>query len=158
MKKQDRKALYDSVSLAGRELSASVVIFHSVLAEKFGLSATDWRALDVVNRRGPLTAGHLAELTGLTPGAATGLIDRLADAGVVRRVPDPKDRRKVLVESIQRPADQQRKEEMFTPLRTATEKLCESYSDSQLRVIEDYLRRMSGVLRDLTARMNQKAP
>jgi DNA-binding MarR family transcriptional regulator len=158
MKKQDRKALYDSVSLAGRELSASVVIFHSLLAERFGLSVTDWRSWDLVNRHGPLTAGHLAKLTGLTPGAATGLIDRLTAAGVARRVPDAKDRRKVLVESIQRPADQQRKNEMFTPLRTATEKLCEGYSDSQLRVIEEYLTRMSGVLRELTARMNQRAP
>ena len=72
MRKQDRRALYDSANLAGRELSASVVIFHSLMAERFGLSATDWRAWDLVIRRGPLTAGQLAKLTGLTPGAATG--------------------------------------------------------------------------------------
>ena len=34
---------------------------------------------------GPLTAGQLAELTGLTTGAITGVIDRLEKAGFVRR-------------------------------------------------------------------------
>jgi len=157
MKNQDRRGLYDSANLAGRELSASVVIFHSLMAEKFGLSVTDWRAWDLVIRHGPLTAGHLAKLTGLTPGAVTGLIDRLAEAGVARRVQDPKDRRKVLVESIQKPADQHRKDELFTHFRRAVEKLYEDYSDSQLRTIAEFMTRMSAVLRDQTARVNQRS-
>lgn len=158
MRGSNRKAIYDAVNLAGREMSASSVIFHSLMAEKFGLSVTDWRAWDLVMRHGPLTAGQLARLTGLTPGAATGLIDRLAQAGVVRRVPDANDRRKVMVESIQRPADQQRRGEMFAPMLRATEKLYENYSDSQLRTIADFMTRMSGVLRELTSRMNKQAP
>jgi DNA-binding MarR family transcriptional regulator len=156
MKRPDRKALYEAVNLAGREMSASSVIFHSQMAEKFGLSVTDWRAWDLVMRHGPLAAGQLATLTGLTPGAVTGLIDRLADAGVVHRVPDPGDRRKVLVASIQRPADQHRRGELFEPMLRAVEKLYDGYSDAQLRTIADFMTRMSAVLRDLTARMNQQ--
>lgn len=154
MKGSNRRAIYDAVNLAGREMSASSVIFHSLMAEKFGLSVTDWRAWDVVTRHGPLTAGQLARLTGLTPGAATGLIDRLAEAGAVRRVPDSNDRRKVLVESIQRPADQQRRGELFAPMLRAVEDLYEEYSDGQLKTIADFMTRMSVVLRDLTAGLN----
>jgi DNA-binding MarR family transcriptional regulator len=154
MKRSSRKAIYETVNLAGRELSASSVMFHSLIAEKFGLSVTDWRAWDLVTRHGPLTAGQLARLTGLTPGAATGLIDRLAEAGVVRRVPDSNDRRKVLVESIPRPADQKRWGELFAPMLRAVENLYENYSDSQLKTIADFMTRMSVVLRDLRARMN----
>ena len=154
MKGSNRREIYDAVNLAGREMSASSVIFHSLMAEKFGLSVTDWRAWDLVIRHGPLTAGQLAGLTGLTPGAATGLIDRLAEAGVVRRAPDSSDRRKVLVESIQRPADQQRRGELFAPMLRAVEDLYEEYSDSQLKTIADFMTRMSVVLRDLRARMN----
>lgn len=156
MNLSDRKALYNSVNLAGRELSASSVIFHSLMAERFGLTVTDWRAWDLVIRHGPLTAGRLAHLTGLTPGAVTGLIDRLAEAGVVRRVPDAKDRRKVLVEPIHKPADQQRRGEMFAPLLRATEKLYEDYSASQLKSIAEFMTRMSGLLRDQTAHMHRK--
>jgi DNA-binding MarR family transcriptional regulator len=154
MKRSSRKAIYETVNLAGRELSTSSVMFHSLIAEKFGLSVTDWRAWDLVTRHGPLTAGQLARLTGLTPGAATGLIDRLAEAGVVRRVADSNDRRKVLVESIPRPADQQRWGELFAPMLRAVENLYENYSDSQLKTIADFMTRMSVVLRDLRARMN----
>jgi len=83
----------------GREMSALTVMFHSRVAEEMGLSATDEKCLDLAMRAdGPLTAGRIAELSGLSTGAVTGVIDRLERAGYVRRVRDPHDRRKVLVE------------------------------------------------------------
>jgi DNA-binding transcriptional ArsR family regulator len=84
----------------GREMSAATVMFHSAVAERAGLSATEHKAMDILSRAGPLTAGQLAEHTGLTTGAVTGLIDRLEGAGFVRRARDPDDRRKVIVEPI----------------------------------------------------------
>ena len=44
-----------------------------------------------------MTAGRLAELTGLTTGAITGVVDRLEKAGFVRRERDESDRRKVFI-------------------------------------------------------------
>src|SRR5688572_7357764 len=82
-----------------REHSALTVMFHARVAEQMGLSATDEKCLDLAMRaEGPLTAGRIAELSGLSTGAVTGVIDRLERAGYVRRVRDPHDRRKVLVE------------------------------------------------------------
>jgi DNA-binding MarR family transcriptional regulator len=40
----------------------------------------------------------LAGRVGLTPGAATRMVDRLVAAKCVRRVPDPHDRRRILIE------------------------------------------------------------
>jgi DNA-binding MarR family transcriptional regulator len=86
-------------SVYARETSALTVLFHSRVAERMGLSPTDEKCLDLALRaEGPITAGRIAELSGLSTGAVTGVIDRLERAGYVRRVRDPHDRRKVLVE------------------------------------------------------------
>jgi DNA-binding MarR family transcriptional regulator len=42
-----------------------------------------------IHRYGTMPAGRLAELTGLTTGAITGVIDRLEKAGYARRTNDP---------------------------------------------------------------------
>ncbi|MBY8847534.1 MarR family transcriptional regulator [Saccharothrix longispora] len=82
-----------------RETSALTARVHGRLAERLGLSQTDEKCLDLALRaEGPVTAGRIAELSGLSTGAVTGVIDRLEHAGYVRRVRDPHDRRKVLVE------------------------------------------------------------
>ena len=63
------------------------VLFSEAVAERAGINATDLESLDFLRREGPMTAGRLAELTGLsTGGAITALIDRLEKAGFVRRV------------------------------------------------------------------------
>ena len=63
-----------------------------------GLIVTDFHCLHALQTGGPSTAGALGRRVGLTAGAATRMVDRLEKAGCVRRVPDPSDRRRVLVE------------------------------------------------------------
>jgi DNA-binding MarR family transcriptional regulator len=82
----------------GREHSAVTVMFHSAVAAKQGLNATEEKTLDYLQRQGPLTAKDLAGLTGLAPASVTGLLDRLETKGFVRRVKHPTDKRRVLVE------------------------------------------------------------
>jgi DNA-binding MarR family transcriptional regulator len=72
--------------------------FDSLAAERLGVSETDLRCLNIIENSGGLSAGELATQAGLTAGAVTGVIDRLARAGYARRVPDPADRRRVRVE------------------------------------------------------------
>src|SRR5438309_10315862 len=89
----------ERLAALGRELSGVTLMLHSRLAEQLGLSATDHKCLELAMRaEGPLTAGRLAELSGLSTGAVTGVIDRLERAGYVSRARDPNDRRKVLVQ------------------------------------------------------------
>ena len=72
----------------------------TTLAE-FGLDRRTHRVLGRLRYQGPpyrLSAGQLAEGMGLSSGAMTNRLDRLEAAGLVRRLPDPDDRRGVLVE------------------------------------------------------------
>ena len=72
--------------------------FDGLAAERLGVSDTDLRCLNIIENAHGLTAGELAEQSGLTGGAVTGVVDRLERAGYARRVPDEADRRRVRLE------------------------------------------------------------
>src|SRR5258708_27958459 len=55
------------------------------------------QVIESLTSTGPMTAGQLADLTGLTTGAITGMFNRLEETGLVRRERDPEDGRRVLV-------------------------------------------------------------
>ena len=90
----------DSVIRSLRRVNLQGSFFGQTVAIRFGLSESDVDALEVLIDTGAATAGRLAELMGLTTGAVTRVIDRLEQAGYVRRIPDPADRRRVIVELI----------------------------------------------------------
>ena len=79
-------------------------------ADYLGINTTDGRALDVIDQAGGrVTAGELARELRLSTGAVTAILDRLEQAGYARRVPDPDDRRRVLIEQtpkVQKAASQ----------------------------------------------------
>ena len=77
----DRATTAAALNEAMRASSALSVLLSQAIADRVGISPTDLEALDLVIRHGPLTAGRLAELTGLTTGAITGLVDRLERRG-----------------------------------------------------------------------------
>mgnify|MGYP001409541076 CR=1 FL=1 len=79
---------------------ADVVLHNQAVAQRLGLGVSDSQFISLLNLNGPLTPGRLAELTGLTTGTVTGVIDRLERAGFVRRERDPADRRKVHVTPV----------------------------------------------------------
>jgi DNA-binding MarR family transcriptional regulator len=81
-----------------RGWQADQELFDSTVIDVAGVNRTDWRCLDILGTRGPMTAGQLADAVRLTTGAVTGVLDRLEAAGLVRRVRDTQDRRRVIVE------------------------------------------------------------
>src|SRR4051812_40866811 len=80
-----------------RDLATAIVTFHEAVARRLGVTAADQRVLGVLGRMGVATPSRLAEATGLTTGAITGIVDRLERAGFARRAPNPTDRRSILV-------------------------------------------------------------
>lgn len=96
----ERMNLIEAVNEATRQQSTWTVIFHAAVAQEIGLNITDHKCLDILLHQGPITAGKLAELTGLTTGAVTGVIDRLENAGYMRRERDPNDRRRVILQPL----------------------------------------------------------
>jgi len=98
MSKDKKKELaQDLISLA-RAHEAANDAFDQVACEKLGINRTDLRCLNIVDNQGPMTAGRLAELSGLTTAAVTAVLDRLEKAGYARRTRDHADRRQVIVE------------------------------------------------------------
>src|SRR5262245_57499161 len=102
-------------------------MFHQAVADRLGLNPTDHKAADRRLTRGPMTAGELADATGLTTGAVTGVIDRLEKAGYVRREDDPKDRRRVIVRVV--PKRIAEIAPLFDDLAAATAEVGGRYSD-----------------------------
>ena len=146
-----RKQLIDDLLFAGREISAATVMFHTVIAARAGLAATDTKTIDTLQRLGPVTAGELAHHTGLATASVTSLIDRLEEKGLVRRVRDAQDRRRVIVEPVQERISESAT--LFGWVRNAYATLLDAYSDEQLRTILDYMRRSGQRTRELTAEM-----
>jgi DNA-binding MarR family transcriptional regulator len=130
----------------GRQLSQATVLFHAQIAEHVGLSATDHKCLDLaVQAEHPLTAGQIAELSGLSTGAVTGVIDRLERAGFVRRVRDPNDRRKVLVEVSR--GSLARYGNAYEGLWSALDSALTGYTEDELKAVERFVVTMVEALR-----------
>ncbi|TDD00946.1 MarR family transcriptional regulator [Nonomuraea deserti] len=134
--------------MAGRESSNAAVMYHSAMGERLGLGMTEEKTLDLLQRLGPLTAGELAQHTGLAPATISGLIDRLESRWLVRRVRDTKDRRRVIVEI--NPEQLAGFGKLFEPFVAALAHLYERYTDDELELILDYLRRSTALQREAT--------
>jgi DNA-binding MarR family transcriptional regulator len=121
----------------GSRLSAATVSFNARVARRAGLSTTDHKCLELARASElRLTAGQIAEESGLSTGAVTGVIDRLERAGFVRRVRDPADRRKVLVEVSRRRLSEH--PEATVGLAEVLERLLPEYDADELDVVERY--------------------
>src|SRR5215813_6858621 len=128
-----RAALLQDLEGAMRRSSAQGVMFGQAVANVAGISNSDLECLDFLNLEGRVTAGRLAEVTGLTTGAITGVIDRLEKAGYVRRERDDEDRRKVFIAIV--PENLARIGKLYENMQQAMLKTWASYSDDELKLL-----------------------
>src|SRR5437870_670280 len=131
-----RAALMQELEHAVRRSSALGVIFGQTVASRVGISSSDLECLDFLNLEGRVTAGRLAELTGLTTGAITGVVDRLEKAGLVRRERDDNDRRKVFIAAV--PEAVGRIGRLYEPLQRGMQAAFAGYSDAELRLLLEF--------------------
>jgi DNA-binding MarR family transcriptional regulator len=128
-----RAALLQELEYALRRSSAQGVIFGQTVAHVAGISGSDLECLDFLNLEGRVTAGRLAEVTGLTTGAITGVVDRLEKAGFARRERDEADRRKVFIVTV--PENTAKIARLYVPMQQAMEKVFNTYSDAELQLL-----------------------
>lgn len=152
----NRQQLLERFFQAISRNSTWTVMFHQAAALRMGFNPTDVKCAGLLQETGAITAGELAALTGLTTGAVTGVIDRLEKAGLVRRVPDPQDRRKVIVAPIENAAYRAEGMRFFAPLGEATAELMAGYSDAELAIILDFVERGTELMKAQTARVLQQ--
>ncbi|MGW2043591.1 MarR family winged helix-turn-helix transcriptional regulator [Streptomyces sp. NPDC001858] len=135
-----RSRLLDELSVVSRRYMAAYALFNQALADRLGLHPTDLQCLNLLTlEREPVTTGRVAELTGLTTGSATRLVDRLERAGYVVRERDAADRRRVLVATVpERIAEFGR---MWERLGGDWMPLFDELADTELAVIVGHMRR-----------------
>jgi len=105
----------------------------------------------LLQRRGPIAAGEIAVCTGLTTASVTALVDRLERRSFVRRLPDPTDRRRVLVEVTEHAVA--RFAELLGSTARSLGDLYDTYTVAQLEVVVDFLTRNAERLRGETANL-----
>jgi DNA-binding MarR family transcriptional regulator len=136
-----RAQLVDRLSELMRRASTYGLLIHQAIADQLGLIPTDLKCLDAARGEHQLTAGRLAEITGLSTSATTAALDRLERRGFIRRIRDEHDRRRVFVVSTgQHEAETTR---LFSPLAAATTAITDDYDDDQLAFIADFLERLN---------------
>jgi DNA-binding MarR family transcriptional regulator len=147
-----RVQLLAELDEALRDNGSQSVHLSEAVAGRVGIHPTDLETLDLLYRRGPLTAGQIANSTGLRTASVTALIDRLEARGLARRVRDPADRRKVRVEIDRDRADRE-VAPLYVHLAGRMADLLSKYDDDQLALIRDYLRAGYQLMREETDRL-----
>lgn len=137
---RERERLYAELGSEVRASQRATDVVDELVGQLLGVNRTDARSLDILDQHGRMSAGDLAEASRLTTGAITAVIDRLERAGYVQRVPDPADRRRVLVELTPK-AYQASMELMGEPMAELARPMVARYTDDELRLFIDFTRR-----------------
>src|ERR1700704_2531058 len=135
--------------------SYTSIQMHEAIGRKAGLSGTDHKYLGFLIQKGQMTAGELSNLTGLTTGAVTGLIDRFEKKNLVKRQFAQEDRRKVIIEpntkkimSLLAP--------LYKEFRNKSEKLTASFSNKEIKIIETYFLKAIEIMNETTNKLSNK--
>ncbi len=146
---EKRETLVDRLRLLGEQGATQTALFQQAAAASYGLGITDMRALSIILREGPQSAGALASRLHVTSGAVTGVIDRLSAAGLARRNTDDHDRRRVVVT-----ADPDRLaagENVYEGIGRDFDELHRSLTMAELRFLVRYLEKSLAITAEQTA-------
>lgn len=124
--------------------AARLVLFHQKVAERLGLTATEFKALRLLELLGPLTLTQLAEEAGLGLGTMSGLVDKFVAEGLVLREKDQADRRRTLLSITQRGTGEAG--QFYQDQSAAMASLLEGYEDSDFETIMAFLTQTSETL------------
>jgi DNA-binding MarR family transcriptional regulator len=156
MSKEKRRALVAALGMEFRKHQNATDAMDDVAVELLGINRTDGRCLDIIQQNGAMTAGQLAAATGLSPGAVTTILDRMEAAGYLQRVRGEEDRRKIMVELT--PEATQRTWEIWGPVARWSENELGRYSESELNLVLDFLRRGRAYIEDYATKLRTRSP
>ena len=148
----ERRRLEGEFLLAIRQAGSIMQLLGQVSADRIGINATDLNCLNLVALTGHMTAGDLAKQTGLSTASITGVLDRLEEGGFVRRVRDPHDRRRVIVELGGGPGLRE-VGHTFGPVVKAWRAVAADYSDDELRLLLEFQGKLEEIMRNQLARL-----
>src|SRR5205085_3151378 len=119
------------------------------------MTVTDMQVIDILDSTGPTTAGQLADLTGLTTGAITGMLNRLEESGLVRRERDPNDGRRVIVRLEGGKDEMHEIGHIFDVMAKAWDEMASHYNDEQMVFLLEFLKRSNAMSRKEIIRLRE---
>src|SRR5580658_3611941 len=146
MSTEKRTALHAELIGAIRRFIAGSILFNQKVADHVGLHLTDMQCVNLLDLLGPVTPGRLAECTGLTTGGVTVMLDRLEKAGIVKREPNPNDRRSVLVRVS--PKKLRKINALYGGINKQLEVFFSESPEAELRAVAHFFSRMNAIRRD----------
>lgn len=147
--------LTDRIRKLSQQYAYTSIQMHEAIGRQAGLSGTDHKYLGFLIEKGQMTAGELSQLTGLTTGAVTGLIDRLEAKALVKRKFTPGDRRKVIIEPITENI-MALLQPLYKEFRSKSQKLTASFTGEELKVMETYFLKAIDIMNQTTDKLNNK--
>jgi DNA-binding MarR family transcriptional regulator len=152
-----RAGLFMEFATAVRRTGSLMQLMGQAAADRIGVNATDLNCLNILSFRGQMTAGELAKETGLTTASITGIVDRLENAGFVRRERGTTDRRRVTIHLNTGRAIAE-VTPVFAPMMADFREIAASYTDDELRLIVNFYSRMEEAFREHLIRLRTKPP
>src|SRR5258708_17827950 len=138
-----------------RQFNGLGASFFRAAAARVGMTVTDMQVIDILDMTGPSTAGQLGDLTGLTTGAITGMLNRLEEAELVRRERDPNDGRRVIVRLARGKDERHEIGPVFDSLGKAWDEMAAHYDDEQRAFLLVFLQRSNALARQEIARLRE---
>src|SRR5690348_15668496 len=145
-----RRRLTAGVRDSLRELGRQLSLLNHRVSGRLDLKDVDLECLDLIAMHGPLGPSALARRAGLHPATMTGILDRLERGGWITRDrdPDATDRRAVTVRGRrERNAEVLR---LYSGMNASLEQICAGYTEAELEVLADFLRRTTAAGRAAT--------
>jgi DNA-binding MarR family transcriptional regulator len=140
---ENRLALHAAFVTQIRHFIAGTILFNQSVADRVGLSLTDMQCINLLELLGPSTPGKLAASTGLTTGGVTVMLDRLEKAGLIKRQPNPKDRRSILVKVNARKL--QKVNSFYSGINQRLETFLSERSEAEIQSVIDFLSSMNAI-------------
>lgn len=153
----ERAKMLREVTREMRQSTSFGTSFYQVVATRSGMAVTDIRIVDLLDLIGPSTAGQLAELTGLTTGAITRILDRLEEVDLILRERDANDGRKVIVRLSGGKDDIQKVHSILESIGKAQNEVASRYDEEQIAFLLEFLKHSNALSRKELAQVQQEA-
>ena len=150
--REQRRAI-TAVKESLRDLRNQLSLLNHQVSSAVRIKDVDLDCLELIQRAGPLSPSVLARTAGLHPATLTGILDRLQRGGWIVRERDPEaaDRRAITVRALR-----DRNGELirhYAGMNTAMDAICADYTEAELELLADFLRRVTAAGHDATAEL-----
>ncbi len=134
-----------------RELRIELAVLNHRVGSRIEIKDVDLDCLDVITRHGPISPTALARRIGVHLATMTGILDRLERGGWILRDRVESDRRAVLIRGV--PDKQRDIVRLYGGMNSSVDEILDSYSDDQIDLVVDFLRRCTQAGKSATDRL-----